>query len=387
VAVPFVDLGPIHRGLREELDAAWRRVTESDGYIGGRAVTDFEDRWAAYCGRAYGVGVANGTDAIEIGLQAAGIGPGDEVIVPANTFIATVEAVVAAGATPVLVDVDADSLLVTASTISEALTPRTAAVIIVHLFGHVVPMDEIAALTRERGLLLIEDAAQAHGAKWKDRPAGSCGQIATFSFYPSKNLGAFGDAGAIVTDDPGIARRAREIGNHGSAVQDRTQHHVLGRNSRLDALQAAILDVKLNQLDAWNRSRQIAVDSYQEAFAGHPLIRPVATDRETDSVHHLFVVRVPQRERVRAHLDARGIGSGVHYPVPCHLHPPYMAFARAPLPAVEQAATEILSLPMFASITEAQVAEAGAALVEAVEAIAASSVPAQTAELAVGGSA
>ncbi|MEZ4501048.1 MAG: DegT/DnrJ/EryC1/StrS family aminotransferase [Dehalococcoidia bacterium] len=373
MTVPFVDLRPAHDEIRAELDAAWRDVTASNGYIGGPTVEAFEARWAAYCGRQHCVGVGNGTDAIEIALAAAGIGPGDEVIVPANTFIATVEAVITAGATPVLVDVDDETLLITADHIAAAITPRTAAVIVVHLFGQVVPMDAILELARERGIMVIEDAAQAHGARWRGRIAGSFGHVATFSFYPGKNLGAFGDGGALVTDDAALATRAREIGNHGTAATNRYQHHVLGRNSRLDALQAAVLSAKVDRLDAWNASRRVAAAQYDEALRGHASARPVGIAPETESAHHLYVVRVPGRARVREELDRLGIGTGIHYPTPCHLHPPYLEYAREALPVAEQASMEIVSLPMFAYITEAQVAEASAGLLQALESVRAAS--------------
>ncbi|MQA00217.1 MAG: aminotransferase class I/II-fold pyridoxal phosphate-dependent enzyme [Dehalococcoidia bacterium] len=367
VSVPFLDLKAMHAEIQAELDCAWRAVTSTNAYIGGSVLDRFEGEWAAYCGRRYCIGVANGTDAIELALAASGVGPGDEVIVPANTFIATVEAVIACGARPVLVDIDDRTLLVTADHIRAAVTSRTAAVIVVHLYGQPAGMDEILAFTEPRGLLVVEDAAQAHGARWHGVRAGALGDIAAFSFYPGKNLGAFGDGGAVVTDDAAVASRVRALSTHGVTGASRYHHGVVGRNSRLDALQAAVLSVKLARLGGWNAARRRASLQYGRVLAGVKDARPVANAPEAESSHHLQVVRVPRRDAVRTALADRGVETGVHYPVPCHQHEPYRAFAEGPLPVAERAASEVLSLPMSPHISAEQVMEVCSALREAVE--------------------
>ena len=353
-AVPFLDLAAQHHAVREELDRAWRRVTLQSAFIGGADVERFEAEFAAYCGVSHCVGVANGTDALILALIALGVGVGNEVIVPANTFVATVEAIVAVGATPVFVDVDPDTLLVTADEIANAITAQTAAVVVVHLYGQTPNMDAIGAVVERAGLFLVEDAAQAHGATWGGRRAGSFGHAAAFSFYPGKNLGAFGDGGAITTNDPALSRRVRTLADHGRTIGGWHTHEVVGCNSRLDALQAAVLSIKLRHLDEWNARRRDAA-RYYGAVLDRSACAPVNTDRRATAVHHLQVVRVPQRERVLAGLDARGIGWGLHYPIPVHRQRPFAPFATRPLPVTEWAADEIVSLPMFPTLTTEQI--------------------------------
>jgi dTDP-4-amino-4,6-dideoxygalactose transaminase len=354
--IPFVDLGALHDEFSEELDAVWRDVRVRSSFIGGPALERFEREWAAYCTVGHAIGVANGTDAIELALRGLGVGVGQEVILPANTFIATAEAVAAAGAIPRFVDVDPGTLLLTAEAVDAAVTSRTAAVIAVHLFGQPADMDALSGLCDRRGLTLIEDAAQAHGARWCDRRVGALSDVACFSFYPGKNLGAFGDAGAVVTDDADLAARVRTLANHGSPAGDRHTHATVGRNSRLDGLQAAVLSTKLRYLDDWNQQRRRRALEYTERFAG-TAVRPIAIDARTESVFHLYVVRVPARAAVIDALTRREIGWGIHYPVPCHEQEAFAAFRAAPLPHVEAASPEILSLPMHPHLGDEQVEE------------------------------
>jgi len=352
--IPFLDLAAQHAEIATQLDEVWAKVTSTNGFIGGPYVAAFESAYADYCGTAECIGVANGTDAIELVLRGLGIGPGDEVIVPANTFVATVEAVVEVGATPVFVDVADDTLLVTAAHIEAAVTPRTSAAIAVHLYGQMPDMDAIGAATRKAGIALIEDAAQAQGARWRDRRAGSYGHAAAFSFYPGKNLGAFGDAGGITTDDAELTRRIRSFADHGRVLGTKHRHGVSGCNSRLDALQAAILSVKLERLDAWNALRRAAADYYGDLLAGTDC-RVLHADPQGTPVYHLEIVRVPDREAVTNALDAHGIGWGLHYPIPCHRQEPFTRFAHGPCIVAETAADEIVSVPMFPTITRREI--------------------------------
>jgi dTDP-4-amino-4,6-dideoxygalactose transaminase len=352
--VPFLDLSAMHAELVPEFEAIWQDVISSSRFVGGPAVEAFEADWAAYCGTRHCVGVSNGTAAIELVLAALGIGQGDEVIVQANTFIATAAAVAAVGATPVFADVDPETLLLVPDTIRAQITPRTAAVIVVHLYGQPADMDAINALAEQVGLCVIEDAAQAHGATWRGCPAGSLSRAGCFSFYPGKNLGAFGDAGAVVTNDAGLAERIRSMSNHGRADGDPYRHDMLGSNNRLDALQAAVLSVKLRRLSEWNAGRRRAAALYEEALAGLP-VRLVPVAEGAESSHHLAVIRSGARDALRAALTAAGVGTGIHYPIPCHLQAPFLNRRGPSLPVSEQAAGEILSLPMYPHISEAAI--------------------------------
>lgn len=363
-AVPFLDLGPSERRVRAALDAAWSEALRSGEYVGGAAVADFEEAWAAYCGVGHAVGVGNGTDAIELALRALGVGPGDEVVVPANTFIATAHAVVSTGARVVFADVDASSLLLTAEGVQRVVSPRTRAVVAVHLFGNAVDLDELLLLTRALGIALLEDCAQAHGARWRGQAVGSLGDAGCFSFYPSKNLGALGDGGAVVTSDPRLAAAVRQMADHGRSAADRWMHAVAGRNSRLDALQARVLSAKLPHLDRWNDERRSAHSEYRRRLAGAPGVQLQLAPPGSTSVHHLAVVQVDDRARVQAELAEQGIGTGVHYPVPCHLQPSLREPGReaAHLPVVEAASRRIVSLPMYPGITSGAVARVCSAL-------------------------
>jgi len=351
-AIPFMDLAATHAPLAEELDEIWRSVLSRSAFIAGSEVEAFEEAFASYCERQHCVGVANGTDAIELILAALGIGGGDEVIVPANTFVASVEAIIAVGATPVFVDVEPGRLLVTADTVMAGISERTAAVLIVHLFGQPVDMDAVLDLADVTGIAVVEDAAQAHGARWRDRRAGSFGVAASFSFYPGKNIGALGDAGAVVTDDADLAARVRSIANHGRLPDEHHGHGLVGRNSRLDGLQAAVLRLKLGHLDGWNAARVELHGAYQRELASTPGVRTLSDESDAEPVHHLEVVRVADRGRVRQELTAAGVGTGIHYPLPCHFESPYRRYATEPLPVAEEAARTVLSLPMYPQLSE-----------------------------------
>ncbi|MEV6525258.1 DegT/DnrJ/EryC1/StrS family aminotransferase [Longispora sp. NPDC051575] len=354
--VPFMDLGAMHAPIEAQVLDLVRELAGTSAFIGGRHVAEFESAWAAYCGVEHAVGVANGTDAIVLTLRALGVGPGDEVLVPANTFIASAAAVSATGATPVFVDVDPVHLQVTPDTLDAGRTERTKAILLVHLYGHIVVPGPILAFARAHDLLVVEDAAQAHGALWEGRRAGSFGVAACFSFYPGKNLGAWGDGGAVVTDDPALAARVRTLANHGRAGGDHYRHAEIGINSRLDALQAGVLSAKLPLLDGWNAQKDDIVDLYRNKLGGMIVEPP---DGVT-SAWHLLVVRVADRDAVRAELDRKEIQTGVHYPIPCHQQPAYNVAALAPI--AEAAAPELLSLPLFPTMTEAQVEYVSAAL-------------------------
>ncbi|UOY00208.1 DegT/DnrJ/EryC1/StrS family aminotransferase [Blastococcus sp. PRF04-17] len=343
--IPFSDLAPTTAEIRAEVEDGWRRLLDGNAWVGGAPVERFERAFASYCDTAEAVAVANGTDALHLILRALGIGPGDEVLVPANTFIATAEAVVLAGARPRFVDVDPTSLLMTPQGAEAALTPSTAAIVPVHLFGHVADVEGLAEVARRHGLALVEDAAQAQGAERNGVRAGSTGRAAGFSFYPGKNLGAFGDAGAVTTDDAALAATIRSLADHGRAADDKFLHTSVGTNSRLDAVQAVVLSAKLARLDAWTQRRAKIVDAYRERLADLPL-RIVEPDVGVDSAWHLLVVRVADRDAVRAGLAERGVLTGIHYPVPCHEQPAFAAWADGPLPCASEAAREILSLPL-----------------------------------------
>jgi dTDP-4-amino-4,6-dideoxygalactose transaminase len=353
-SIPFADLAAMTREVRAEVDAAFARILDSGRFIGGEVVERFEQEWAAYCRTAHAVGVGNGTDALQLTLRALGIGPGDEVVVPTNTFVATAEAVVLAGATPRFADVSPQTLLLSPATLEGALGPRTRAVIVVHLYGQMADMDAIGRVATSAGVTVVEDGAQAQGASWRGRPAGSLGHVGCFSFYPAKNLGAFGDAGAVVTDDADLARRVRYMRDHGRPSGSHYEHRLLGTNSRMDALQAAVLSAKLPRLEAWTSARRVLADLYRAQLADGP-VRLVEDHSGAGHGYHLLVARVPSREQVRRRLVHAGIETGLHYPIPCHLQPPYTQFGHGALPVAEEAAGEIVSLPMFPHMTADQV--------------------------------
>ncbi len=363
--VPFLDMHAMHREILRELDAAWTEIAHNARFIGGVAVQRFEQEWASYCGTEHCVGVSDGTAAIKLALDALGIGRGDEVIVPANTFIATWEAVVAVGAAPKPVDVDPQTLLMTAEGIANAIGPRTAAIIAVHLFGQPMNMDAISKVAARAGIAVIEDAAQAHGATWKGRRAGSMSTIGCFSFYPGKNLGAFGDAGAVVTNDLTLADRIRSLANHGRQANAPQRHIYPGSNHRLDALQAAVLSVKLPRLDGWNERRRRAATRYRELLAGLAIDFPSVASGAVSNFH-LAVLQVPDRDRVQSNLAKEGIATGIHYAIPCHRQPAFSRFAKLSMPVAEKAASSMLSLPMFPHLSEVQMQRVATALTNTV---------------------
>jgi len=354
-SIPLVDLGAQHAAVADEVAAGWQQVLARTAFIGGPQVAAFEREYAEFISVAHCVAVANGTDAIEIALRAVGVGPGDECILPANTFIATAEAVVRAGATPVLVDcADDGSYLIDTDAAEAAVTPRTAAVVPVHLYGQAAPVERLLPLARKTGIRLVEDAAQAQGARRNGTSAGALGDAAATSFYPGKNLGAYGDAGAAMTNSAAVADRMRMIRDHGSPRK--YEHEVIGVNSRLDTLQAVVLSAKLRRLAAWNAARQAAAARYDELLSGYDAIGLPRTLDGNEHVWHLYTVRVPQRDRVLKELHAAGIGAGIHYPAPIHLTPAFagLGYAEGAFPVAEQAAGELLSLPLFPEITAAQ---------------------------------
>jgi len=349
--IPFNDLKPLHGMLADELAAAAKRVLDSGWYILGPELEAFEQAFAAYHGVAHAVGVANGTDAIELALRALGIGEGDEVITVAHTAVATVCAVERAGAKPVLVDVDEATSTMDPAAAEAAVTSRTRAILPVHLYGHPADMTALASLAERHGLALVEDCAQSHGARVGGRIAGTIGHLGAFSFYPTKNLGAYGDGGAVITKDAGLAERLRRLRNYGQT--DRYHHAERGQNSRLDEMQAAILRVKLAHLDGHNAIRRELAGEYSRRLAGLTGIITPACRPGAEPVFHLYVVRHGQRDELMGALRERGIGTLVHYPIPAHLQEGYRDLGYAPgaLPVTERLAREILSLPLYVGLT------------------------------------
>jgi dTDP-4-amino-4,6-dideoxygalactose transaminase len=352
--IPFADLTGTTTEIRAEVLAEWGLLLDSNGWVGGASVERFERNWADYCGTTDAVGVANGTDALHLALRALGVGHGDEVLVPANTFIATAEAVVLAGARPRFVDVDPDSLLLTPEAVAASVTSATAAVMPVHLYGHVADIVGIAEVARRHGIAVVEDAAQAHGATRDGIRAGSSGVAAGFSFYPGKNLGAFGDGGAVTTNDPAVAATIRSLANHGRSETDRYHHPNIGTNSRLDALQAVVLNAKLARLDDWTARRRRVVAAYRERVADLPL-RLVEPATGVKSAWHLLVARVAERDRVREDLAGLGVQTGIHYPVPCPEQGAFARWADGPCPVASRTAKQIVSLPLHPHMSDDEV--------------------------------
>lgn len=349
----FVDLARQYASLQTELDTAVLRAIGRGDYILGEDLRAFEEEFAAYLDVPHAIGVGDGTDALCLALRALGIGTGDEVIVPANTFIATALAVSNAGARPVLVDCEPQFYNLDVAAARAAITPRTKAIIPVHLYGQSADMDAILEVARPRGIRIIEDAAQAHGARYKGRRCGGLGDVGCFSFYPGKNLGAYGDGGAIVTRDAALAERIRHLRNWGQ--REKYVHTEKGCNSRLDTVQAAVLRVKLRRLDAWNARRRQLAARYHELLADSTLTLPQAAPW-AEPVWHLYVVQTAERARLQQALDAANIGHGIHYPVPIHLQPAYadLGHRRGDFPVAEALAERILSLPIFPELTAAE---------------------------------
>jgi dTDP-3-amino-3,4,6-trideoxy-alpha-D-glucose transaminase len=349
VNLQLVDLGRQYRSIKEEVDAALLDAVASTQYILGEEVGRFEEDFARYCGTRYCVGVGSGTAAIHLALAALDVSQGDEVIVPANTFFGSVLPVLRVGATPVLVDCDAENATIDVDAVSAAVGPRTKAVLAVHLYGHPADIDPLAQVCASHGLALVEDACQAHGARYKGRRAGSLGRIAAFSFYPSKNLGAYGDGGALTTDDAELAERIHVLRNLGQS--SKYTHVAEGWNERLDTIQAAVLRVKLQYLDRWNALRRRHAAAYERALRGTG-VRVPQTARWAEHVWHVYAVRTRAREELRSALTARGIATGIHYPVPLHQQPAltHLGYVRGAFPMTEAGASELLSLPMFAEL-------------------------------------
>ncbi len=365
--VPFVDLRTQGQALLHEYQEALASIVDRAAYVMGPEMRDFEAAFAAFCGCAHSLSVSSGTDALTLAYLAIGVGPGDEVILPANTFIATAEAVSHAGGTPVLVDCLPDTANIDPAQIGPAVTEHTKAVVPVHLFGQPADMDAVAAVAQKHGLVVVEDACQAHGATHKGRPAGSLGAIAAFSFYPGKNLGALGDGGAVTTSNAEFADRVRVLRNHGE--KSKSNHTVLGYCNRLDNLQAAFLQIKLGHLPEWNRARRAAAQRYSELLAGVKGVTPISARADVEAVYHLYVVQVDDRDTVRARLGEAGVDTGIHYPIPIHLQPAYasLGYTRGDFPVAEQLADRMLSLPMFPEITPAQIEYVVEQLSKAVE--------------------
>lgn len=372
--VPFVDLSWQHAPLQTEIMAAVAAVLEQGDFVLGQAVREFEATFAAASGAAYGVGMGCGTDAIALGLQACGIGAGDEVILPANTFVATLIGVMRAGATPVFVDCDPDTALIDLAAAEAAITPRTRALLPVHLYGQMVSPRALVALANRHDLLIFEDAAQAHLAEREGYRAGSVGGGAAFSFYPSKNLGALGDGGMFVTQQELIAQTARSLRNYG-AVRKYFHTEAGGTNSRLDTLQAAVLSLKLPYLGDWNLSRNSTAGLYDQGLASlaEMGILPIRNDSGRGHIYHLYVVRVTpacpiDRTTLQLALEAAGIQTGIHYPVPCHLQPAFqsLGYQAGAFPQAETLSQEILSLPMYPGMTSTQVDQVVAVMTQAV---------------------
>jgi dTDP-4-amino-4,6-dideoxygalactose transaminase len=353
--IPFVDLKAQYRAIKPEVDAAILSVLESCEFTLGSEVRAFEDEFAAYCQATYGVGVNSGTSALHLALLAAGVGPGDEVITVPFTFIATVSAIAYTGATPVFVDIDPHTFTMDVAMIEAAITSRTKAIMPVHLYGRPADMDPIMGIARRRGLVVIEDAAQAHGAEYRGRRAGSLGDMACFSFYPGKNLGAYGEGGIVVTDSPDFTRTLRMLRDWGA--EKKYQHVLKGYNYRMEGIQGAVLRVKLRHLERWTEKRRAAAARYDDLLMDGGVVtpEPAAGDRH---VYHIYAVRTDRRQELQEALHAESIQTGVHYPIPVHLQPAFadLGYRAGCFPQAERAAHEVLSLPMFPELTAEQCA-------------------------------
>lgn len=354
IKVPFSSFLPIENELKGELDSCFKRVLERSWYIKGEEGRNFEEQFAKYCGAKYCVGVGNGLDAIMLALRAVGVGNGDEVIIPAHTFIATALAITYCGATPVMVDIDEKTFCINPNKIIEKITKRTKAIIVVHLYGHSCNMDAIMQVAKENDLEIIEDCAQAHGCMYKGRHVGTFGKVGCFSFYPGKNLGALGDAGAVITNDKKTMETIRALGNYGS---DKKYHHLYkGVNSRLDELQAAFLGVKLSCLDKMNNERITIASKYLTKIKNNNIELP-KEDNNVKHVWHIFAIKCEERDRLQEYLENRGVGTNIHYPIPIHLQPCYkdLGYLKGDYPIAEKVCDTELSLPMFYGMTNEEI--------------------------------
>jgi dTDP-4-amino-4,6-dideoxygalactose transaminase len=361
--VPFVDLAAQYASIGPQIDQAISNVLRKTDFILGKELNLFEEEFAAFCGTKFAVGVDSGTSALELALRAFGIGAGDQVITAANTYIATALAITYTGATPVLVDVDASTYTLDLKRLEEAITPRTKTIIPVHLYGRSADMDPILELARKHSLIVLEDACQAHGATYKGKRVGSMGNAAAFSFYPAKNLGAYGDGGMIVTDDERMAIALRMLRDYGQS--QKYHHEIIGYNRRLDTLQAAVLRVKLKHLDAWNNARRENARLYNHFLRNSEIILPGEADY-SEPVWHLYAIRAAERDALREFLSSRGIATGIHYPIPIHRQPAYrdLGYPQGQFPVSERCADELVSLPMYAELTPVQIEYVAAAVDE-----------------------
>ncbi len=364
--IPFVDLKAQYDGIKEEIRTAIDRVLESTQFVLGDEVAAFEREFANYVQAAYGIAVNNGTSALHLALLAAGIGPGDEVITVAFTFVATVAAIEYTGARPVLIDIDPATYTMDPTLIERAITPRTKAIMPVHLYGQAADMDTILDIAHQHNLVVIEDAAQAHGAEYKGRRVGSVGDIAGFSFYPGKNLGAYGEGGMVVTNNPDYDKTVRMRRNWGE--ERRYYSDLKGFNYRMEGLQGAILRVKLRHLDAWTEARRSHAVEYDRLLAEIPVMTPCASAHNRH-VYHIYAIRTQRRERVQEMLRTQGVSTGIHYPIPVHLQKAYhnLGYKTGDFPHAEEAAKQVLSLPMYAELTSEQIQQVAQALTSAVK--------------------
>jgi dTDP-4-amino-4,6-dideoxygalactose transaminase len=367
--IPLVDLKAQYAGIKPEIDRAIHTVLDETDFIGGGVVHEFESAFASYCGARAAVGLANGTDALQLTLLACGVGHGDEVITAVNTFIATSESISATGARPVFVDNDPQTYTIDVRKIEEKITPRTKAIIPVHLYGQPAAMDAINEIAARHKLIVVEDAAQAHGARYKSGLVGTLGRCACFSFYPGKNLGAYGDAGAIATNDEELANKIRMLANHGRLKK--YEHEMEGYNSRLDTIQAAVLLVKLRHLKEWTEKRQRIASRYTQLLSSAKEIVTPVSNPDATHVYHLYVVRVQQRDRVQHAMKEAGIATGIHYPIPLHQQPAYrhLGLHTGSYPVAERYAGELLSLPIYPELSDAQVEFVSSTLIKACQPI------------------
>jgi len=354
MTIPLVDLKAQYASIKGEIDAAIEEVLSTCSFVGGKNVRAFESEFAAFCNVEYAVGVGNGTDALQLALRACGIEKDTEVVTVSHTFTATAEAIVNVGARPVFVDVN-ETYTIDVSQVADRITPCVQAIIPVHLYGQPADMDPLLSLAEKHGLAVIEDAAQAHGARYNGRRSGSFGHLACFSFYPGKNLGAYGDAGAVITNDPEVAKRIDMLHDHGRT--GKYMHERIGFNSRLDALQAAVLRVKLSHLDRWNAARRAHAALYDRLLADVPGVVTPYVSSNVEHVYHLYVIQVSNRDRVQAALKAAGIETGIHYPIPLHEQPAYAHLRYKPrdFPVTHALAPRLLSLPMYPELTDEQI--------------------------------
>jgi dTDP-4-amino-4,6-dideoxygalactose transaminase len=350
--LPLLDVNAQNASVSDALQAALAGVVAHGRFIEGPEVADFEHAFAEFCGTAHCVGTSSGTSAIELVLRAAGIGLGDEVVTTPFTFIATVSPILLAGARPVFADVDVRTGLIDLAAVEAAITPRTAAIVPVHLYGQTVDLEAFSALADRRKLFLLEDAAQAHGARWLDRRAGSAGDAATFSFYPGKNLGAFGDAGCVTTHDDTLAARIRKLRDHGR--RDHYLHDEVGTNARIDTIQAAVLAAKLPHLESWNEARRRHAKAYDNAFADLAGVEPMLIGDGALPTYHQYVVRLSERDAARDALAEAGVATGIHYPIPLHRQPALREMSGCELPAADRLAAEVLSLPVFPELADSE---------------------------------